>query len=82
MFAVVFGVLGAFALVWGRAHLWAGALLRAAPACRARILTLALAVVNLLVLPFGTALGVYALWILLTSDRPATCSSAAPRRRG
>ena len=33
-----------------------------------RTLSLALAVVNLLVLPFGTALGIYALWILLTSD--------------
>ena len=27
-FAVVFGVLGAFALAWGAAHLWAGTLLR------------------------------------------------------
>jgi hypothetical protein len=32
------------------------------------VLTLALAVANLLVLPFGTALGVYALWILLTDQ--------------
>jgi hypothetical protein len=31
-------------------------------------MSLALAIVNLLVLPFGTALGGYALWILLTSD--------------
>ena len=29
---------------------------------------LGLAVVNLLVLPFGTALGGYALWVLLTND--------------
>jgi hypothetical protein len=29
---------------------------------------LALALVNLLVLPFGTALGAYALWILLTDE--------------
>ena len=28
-------------------------------------LSLALALVNLLVLPFGTAFGVYALWVLL-----------------
>jgi hypothetical protein len=33
-----------------------------------RILTLGLAVVDLLVLPFGTALGIYALWVLLTQD--------------
>jgi hypothetical protein len=33
-----------------------------------RVLMLALGVINLLVLPFGTALGVYALWVLLTHD--------------
>ena len=33
-----------------------------------RILMLALASANLLVIPFGTALGVYALWVLLTND--------------
>jgi len=33
-----------------------------------RILLLALAVTNLLVLPFGTALGIYALWVLLTNE--------------
>ena len=45
-----------------------------------RILMLALALVNLLVLPFGTALGVYALWMLLTNDGHAACFEAtAPR---
>jgi hypothetical protein len=29
---------------------------------------LALALVDLVVLPFGTALGVYALWVLLTNE--------------
>jgi hypothetical protein len=29
---------------------------------------LGLAVVNLLVFPFGTALGAYALWVLLTNE--------------
>jgi hypothetical protein len=32
------------------------------------VLTLGLALVNLLMLPFGTALGAYALWILLAND--------------
>jgi hypothetical protein len=63
--ALVFALIGTIALVWGGAHVWAGTLLaRRRPA--GRILTLALALVNLLVLPFGTALGVYALWVLLT----------------
>ena len=52
-FAVVFGVLGAFAVTWGGVHLWAGGLLRQhRPIGRA--ITLALSLVNLLVLPFGT----------------------------
>jgi hypothetical protein len=32
------------------------------------MLMLALAIGNLLVLPFGTALGAYALWVLLRHD--------------
>jgi hypothetical protein len=60
----MFGAVGMFAVLWGGAHVWAAALLsRRRPL--GRVLTLALALVNLLVLPFGTALGVYALWILL-----------------
>jgi hypothetical protein len=65
--ALVFAAIGTFALLWGGAHAWAAALIgRRRPA--GRILLLALAVVNLLVLPFGTALGVYALWVLLTDE--------------
>ena len=61
---LVFAGIGAFALLWGGTHVWAATLLsRRRPL--GRVLTLALAVANLLVLPFGTALGVYALWILL-----------------
>jgi hypothetical protein len=65
--AGAFAAVGTFALLWGGAHVWAAVLLRRrAPA--GRVLTLALAFVNLLVLPFGTALGIYALWVLLTHD--------------
>ena len=65
--AGMFAVLGVFTLLWGGAHVWAGMLLgRRHPA--GRILALALAIVNLLVLPFGTALGIYALWVLLTHE--------------
>jgi len=34
----------------------------------ARAFTLALAIINLLAVPFGTALGVYAFWALLNDD--------------
>lgn len=66
-FAVVFGVMGAFAVTWGAVHLWAGGLLRRHRPV-GRVVTLALSLVNLLVLPFGTVMGAYALWILMTSD--------------
>lgn len=63
--AATFATIGVFALLWGGAHAWAAALLtRRQPS--GRVLMLGLAVVNLLVLPFGTALGAYALWVLLT----------------
>jgi hypothetical protein len=65
--AVVFALIGVFALLWGGAHAWAAALLKRRRPL-GRILSLGLAVVNLLVLPFGTAFGAYALWVLLTND--------------
>jgi hypothetical protein len=65
--AVGFALFGVFALVFGAAHIWAAALLRGHNPV-GRILMLALAIGNLLVIPFGTALGVYALWVLLTND--------------
>ena len=65
--ATAFAVMGVVALLWGGAHVGASSLLRRRrPA--GRVLTLGLAVVNLLMLPFGTALGLYAMWILLAND--------------
>ena len=65
--AAIFASIGAFSLLWGVAHVWGAVLLRRrAPS--GRILMLGLAFVNLLVFPFGTALGGYALWILLTHE--------------
>ena len=46
---------------------WASVLLRRRTPL-GRVLMLALALVDLVVLPFGTALGVYALWVLLTNE--------------
>jgi hypothetical protein len=65
--AALFVLLGVFALVWGGAHVWAAVLLRRRRAF-GRVLSLALAVVNLLVLPFGTAFGAYALWVLIRDE--------------
>lgn len=65
--AAAFALLGVFAVIWGALHLLAGQWLRQRKPA-GRIAMLALAVTNLLVLPFGTALGIYALWVLLVND--------------
>jgi hypothetical protein len=65
--ALAFAVCAAALLVAGAANGWAGgALARREP--RGRMGTLALAVPNLFVLPFGTALGIYAFWVLLHNE--------------
>jgi hypothetical protein len=54
-------------LVVGLGNAWAGSALgRRQPV--GRMATLGLTVPNLLVLPFGTALGIYALWVLLHDE--------------
>jgi hypothetical protein len=60
-------VLSGIALLWAALHIWIG---RALGAYRpwARLLALGLAVVNLVLLPFGTALGAYACWVLLKDE--------------
>lgn len=65
--AGVFVLIGIFALLWGGAHAWAALLLKRRQPL-GRMVSLGLAMVNLLVLPFGTAFGAYALWVLLTND--------------
>jgi len=65
--ATAFAVMGVVALIWGAAHVGASAMLRRREPI-GRVIVLGLSLVNLLVLPFGTALGAYALWILLTDE--------------
>jgi hypothetical protein len=65
--AAVLALIGVFSLLYGGAHAWASVLLQRRTAF-GRVLMLALALVDLVVLPFGTALGVYALWALLTNE--------------
>ena len=65
--AAAFAILGIFAVVWGALHLLAAKWLKQRKPA-GRMLMLALALTNLLVLPFGTALGGYALWALLTNE--------------
>jgi hypothetical protein len=68
--AVAFIVCATLLLAAGGANAWAGtAMKRRQP--NGRLATLALAVLNLFILPFGTALGVYAFWVLLHNETRA-----------
>ncbi|MGE0463386.1 MAG: hypothetical protein AB7Q16_18645 [Vicinamibacterales bacterium] len=65
--ALTLAALSFIALAWAILHLWIG---RALGTYRpwARTLALGLAVVNMVLLPFGTALGAYACWVLLKEE--------------
>lgn len=65
--AFTFGLLATLALLWGVLHVWLGAALRRYRPW-ARLAALGLAVINVVLLPFGTALGVYACWVLLPDE--------------
>ena len=63
----VLAVVAAFLIVGGLLSAWTGrALKREQP--RGRLVALMMAVPNLVVVPFGTALGVYTFWVLLNDD--------------
>ena len=65
--AAIFTALAIIALIWGAAHVVVGVPLRRRKSWT-RIVALALGSVDLLLLPYGTALGAYALWILLREE--------------
>lgn len=62
--AAIFTLLAIIAILWGAAHIVVGFPLRRRRPW-GRIMALILGSVDLLLLPYGTALGIYALWILL-----------------
>ena len=67
--SIIGGLILALILLTSIPSLAAGiGLLRLAP--WSRILTLVLSVVHLFSIPFGTALGIYGLWVLLSQDTP------------
>lgn len=64
------------ALVWGSVHIYDGVGLRRRRPW-ARPVALVLSVLNLFFLPFGTALAVYAFWVLLSNETRQTFDPAA-----
>lgn len=65
--ATAFTTLAALAIAWGGAHIAVGFPLRRHRHW-SRLAALMLGAVDLLLLPYGTALGCYALWALLHHD--------------
>jgi hypothetical protein len=65
--AAAFTTLALIAILWGVAHVAVGVPLRRRRSW-SRVLALTLGSVDLLLLPYGTALGGYALWALLSED--------------
>ena len=76
--AVAFATLAAMAIAWGTAHVIVGVPLRQRKPW-ARIVALMLGSVDLLLLPYGTALGVYTLWVLLNERSKALFLVASGR---
>jgi hypothetical protein len=82
--AAAFTTLAIIAIVWGAAHVIVGVGLRQRKPW-ARVIALMLGSVDLLLLPYGTALGVYTLWALLTEQGKALFvdpPAAPPARDG
>ena len=65
--AAAFATLAFIAILWGTAHVIVGVPLRRLTPW-SRLIALMLGSLDLLLLPYGTALGVYALYVLLTED--------------
>jgi hypothetical protein len=68
--ALVFTSLAVIAILWGSAHVVVGVPLRRHRPW-SRLVALLLGSVDLLLLPYGTALGVYALYVLLNEQGKA-----------
>jgi hypothetical protein len=67
LMATMFLSLALIAILWGAAHVTVGLPLRRHRP-RSRLLALSLASMDLVLLPYGTALGCYTLWTLLSED--------------
>ena len=65
--AGAFALFSAALLAGGGANVWAGGALRRHEP-KGRTTVLGLGALNLFVLPFGTALGIYAYWVLLHDE--------------
>jgi hypothetical protein len=77
----VFVVVAIVLLAWAALCAWAGRGLRRRRPW-ARLATLALSVLHLFILPFGTALGAYSLWVLVHHEARQQFEPPLPARAG
>ena len=68
--AAIFTALALLAIVWGAVHMVVGIVVRRRRHW-SRLGAILLGSIDLLLLPYGTALGLYALWTLLREDAKA-----------
>jgi hypothetical protein len=79
--AAAFGVFAAALIAAGGANVWAGGAIRRRQP-NGRLIVLSLAVLNLFVLPFGTALAIYAYWVLLHNEARMMFEPGGPGSAG
>ena len=65
--AATFGVLAVATCAWGAVQIWTGLAVRQRQPW-SRVVALGLGVANLFILPLGTALGIYTVWVLLNDE--------------
>jgi hypothetical protein len=75
--AVAFTTLALIAMLWGAAHIAVGVPLRRRRHWT-RLGAITLGSIDLLLLPYGTALGCYALWVLLNEEGKKQFQSPVP----
>ena len=68
--AGAFITLAVIAILWGAGHVFIGMPLRK-HSPRARLLAIVAGSIDLILIPFGTPLGIYALWVLLNERAKA-----------
>ena len=67
LIAAAFVALAVIAMIWGAAHIVVGVPMRRRQSW-ARLVALMLGAVDLILLPYGTALGAYTMWVLLHDE--------------
>jgi len=75
--AAAFAVFAAALIAGGAANTWTGGAIRRRQP-NARIIVLTISVFNLFILPFGTALAIYAYWVLLHNETRMMFEGGSP----